>query len=484
MFTPRQSFLPYRSVLERGGADPFEGRLTRAGGPDRARGDYILYWAQASRRTTANLALDFAILQGNEAGLPVVVYESLRPDYPSANDRIHTFVLEGVEDNRRIAAQRGLRYEFFLPATHEAARGVLERLSRRARMVVTDEYPTFIQQSQTASFSRSCPVPLWLVDGNGILPMRAFPGEQYSARFFRDKAHREFEQRWATIPEIEPGVRPFNGDLELDVWNGTDISMAVGSCAIDHTVPRAPVKGGRAEALRRLEIFVHSRLEGYASRRNREPEKTSELSPYLHFGHVGIDEVARRVLFSAAPAEDIDAFLEEAVIRRELSFNLCHFRPDHDSLAVLPAWAARTLDAHRHDRRMPIYDFGQMERAETGDEVWNLAQRALLETGIMHNYLRMLWGKRVLEWTRSPEEAHRTMIALHERWALDGRDPNTHAGVLWCFGKHDRPWAPERPIFGMVRYMSSDATRKKVDLRGYRKKIDRETNGDPSLSRR
>jgi deoxyribodipyrimidine photo-lyase len=182
------------------------------------------------------------------------------------------------------------------------------------------------------------------------------------------------------------------------------------------------------------------------------------------------------VLFSDAPSEDIDAFLEEAVIRRELSFNLCHFRPDHDSLSVLPAWAARTLDAHRNDRRKPIYDYEQMERGETGDDVWNLAQRALVETGRMHNYLRMLWGKRIIEWTTTPEEAHRVMLLLHERWALDGRDPNTHAGVLWCFGKHDRPWAPERPIFGMVRYMSSESTRKKVDLRGYERKIGRESS--------
>lgn len=478
MFTPRQSFIPYRPVLARGGADPFASRLTRAGAPSEAHGgEYILYWAQSARRMWTNLALDFAILEGNRAGLPVVVYESLRPDYPSANDRIHTFVLQGVEDNRQDAESRGVRYAFFLPKTPQEARGVLARLARRARMVVTDEYPTFIIQSQTDRFARSCPVPLWLVDGNGILPMRAFPGEQYSAKFFRDKAHRQFEERWASIPELEPKAQPFSGDLELEAWDGEGIEAAVGRCEIDHTIPVAPAKGGRREALRKLDRFVESRLDGYAAGRNREPERTSELSPHLHFGHLGIDEVARRVLFSDAPHEDIDSFLEEAVIRRELSFNLCHFRPDHDSLAVLPSWAARTLDAHRSDRRKPLYEFEQMERAETGDDVWNLAQRALIETGSMHNYLRMLWGKRIIEWTQSPEEAHRTMIALHERWALDGRDPNTHAGVLWCFGKHDRAWAPERPIFGMVRYMSSESTRKKVDLRGYRERIDRETGG-------
>ena len=475
MFTPRQSFLPYRSALGRNGADPFANRVTVTGGTGGSRGEFVLYWAQAARRITSNLALDFAIIEANKAGLPVVVYEALRPDYPSANDRIHAFVLEGVVENRRAAAARGLRYAFFLPRTPQDARGVLGRLARRARIVVTDEYPTFILRSQTIRLSAVCPVPLILVDGNGILPMRAFAKEQYSAKFFRDKAHRQFEERWAEIPEVQPAIPPFSGELGIESWEGSDVAAAIGECSLDHSVPLSPVKGGRAEGLQTLDTFIGRRLSGYAARRNREAEHTSELSPYLHFGHLGIDEVARRVLFSEAPPEDIDAFLEEAVIRRELSFNLCHFRPDHESLAVLPEWARRTLDAHRNDRRKPLYEFEQLERGETGDDVWNLAQRALIETGRMHNYLRMLWGKRIIEWTSSPEEAHRTMILLHERWALDGRDPNTHAGVLWCFGKHDRPWAPERPIFGSIRYMSSESTRKKVDLEAYRKKIDRES---------
>jgi deoxyribodipyrimidine photo-lyase len=206
-------------------------------------------------------------------------------------------------------------------------------------------------------------------------------------------------------------------------------------------------------------------LDGYATKRNRSPKHTSALSPYLHFGHLGIHELAERVLLSGAPTEDVDSFLEEAIIRRELSFNLCFFRKDHDSLSALPDWAKNTLDKHRGDRRKPSYTVAQLEAAESTDDVWNLAQRQLLDQGTMHGYLRMLWGKKVLEWMDTPEEAHAFLIEQHAKYALDGRDPNTHAGVLWCFGKHDRPWAPERPIFGMIRYMSSASTAKKVRLK-------------------
>lgn len=183
------------------------------------------------------------------------------------------------------------------------------------------------------------------------------------------------------------------------------------------------------------------------------------LSPALHFGHLGIHEVVSAVL----DRDDADDFLEQAIIRRELSFNLCFYNPTYGSLAALPQWAKDTLDRHRGDRRKPVYSFAELERAETHDDVWNLAQRQLLATGAIHNYLRMLWGKKIIEWSETPEDAHAAMVRLHDQHALDGRDPNTHAGILWCFGKHDRPFV-ERPIFGKVRWMSSEQTRKKVDL--------------------
>jgi len=467
-FQPRQSFLPYRAVVERGGSgDLYKLRVTEHLRPANDAARFVVYWAQAHRRIENNLALDFAIERANRLGLPVVVYEAVRPDYPQANDRIHTFILEGVCRNARDAEARGLRYVFFLPRTPMEARGSLYKLAAMAESVVTDEYPTFILRDQTRRFAERCSVSVFTIDQNGILPMRAFAREQYSAKFLRDRAHRIIPDFYAAPYALSPSFDLFRGDLPIESWDGINTSAAAASCEIDHSIRPVTSKGGREEGLRRLEEFIRNRLEGYAAKRNREAMRTSELSPYLHFGFVGIHEVFERVLLSSAPKIDIDAFLEEAVIRRELSFNFCHFREDHTSISALPEWALKTLEEHAADRRKPSYSRNEIERGATYDEVWNLAHRGLLEIGTIHNYLRMLWGKKIIEWSATPAEALETMEYLHDKYAIDGRDPNTHAGVLWCLGKHDRAWAPARPIFGMVRYMSSDSTKKKVDLKAY-----------------
>jgi deoxyribodipyrimidine photo-lyase len=467
---PRPSYARLRPYTERPLVDPFALRVTLHG-ESRSSGEYVLSWMQSARRLQQNLALDFAIARANEWRLPVVVYESLRPDYPFANDRLHTFVLQSVAGKYADAEARGIRYEFFLPRTPRDARGMVEQLAARSRLVVTDKYPTFIVQQQTERFLARTSAPVALIDGNGMLPMRAFAKEQYSAKFLRDRAHRIFEQHWTPILDLSARVQRWNGTLPFDSYDGSDPAQAAAACDIDHTVAPVDSPGTRAEGLQRLHHFLEEKLAEYPERRTRSAAGASELSPYLHFGLLSIHELANAVLLSDAPQEAKDAYLEEAIIRRELSFNFCFYRRDHDSLAALPAWAMGTLDEHRSDRRKPLYSAAELESAETHDGVWNLAQQALIRTGTMHNYLRMLWGKKVIEWSATPEEAHRFLIDQHAKYAIDGRDPNTHAGVLWCFGKHDRPWAPERPIFGTIRYMSSDSTRKKVDLAAYRRRV-------------
>lgn len=392
----------------------------------------------------------------------MVVYESIRTDYASANDRIHTFVLEGVRDNIADAERRGLRYVFFLPRTRDEARGVVRKLAGRARMIVTDEFPTFVVRDHTAALMPHSPVAVRAVDGNGLLPMRALEKEQYSAKILRDRARRLLPQHWSRVEDVE-ARHFFKGNLDVTPYDGAEPRSAARSCAIDHVVAPVATTGGRQAALSRLDAFVRS--SGYSEERSRSAQQTSGLSPYLHFGHVGIHEVAARACDSEMSDEDVDSFLEEAVIRRELAFNLCFHREDFDSLTALPDWARKTLDRHRSDRRSPRYTYDQLERAATHDDVWNLAQQQMLSCGTMHGYLRMLWGKKIIEWSETPEEAQSSMIRLFEKYSLDGRDPNTYAGVLWCFGKHDRPWFPERPIFGTIRYMASQSTVRKVRLR-------------------
>jgi len=373
---PGHSFLPLRRY--RPVADPFALRVTQLG-EGNPRGEHVLYHARSARRARNNVALDFAKSLAAAAGLPVIMAEWL--DEPHLSPRIEAFLRQGAH---RTGSEADVDYRF---------EGNRRELVDRARYVVTDEIPTL-------------PVPPYathLVDGNGLLPMRAVAKEQYSARFFRDKAHQLFEQFWS---------------------------------------PSGPTRWTPPPVLR-----------------------GTGISPQLHFGHFGIREIVDAVLQSDAADEDLDAFLEQAVIRRELAFNMCFYNPAYASLEALPQWAKATLDKHRGDRRKPTYSYEELERAETHDEVWNLSQRQLLACGTIHNYLRMLWGKKIIEWSETPEEAHRTMVRLHDLYALDGRDPNTHAGILWCFGKHDRPWAPERPIFGTIRWMSSAQTAKKVRLK-------------------
>lgn len=289
----------------------------------------------------------------------------------------------------------------------------------RARFVVTDELPTLPAPPQATH----------LVDSNGLLPMRAFPKEQYSAKFFRDRAFKLFEQFWV---DCEPA------EIPLDFLNG------------------------------------------YAEMHNKSPRYVSGLSPAIHRGEIGTREIVEAVLRSDAADEDVDAFLEQLIIRRELSFNLCFYNPRHATLGALPDWAIRTLDAHRGDRRKPAYSFEELEAAATHDEVWNLSQRQLVACGTIHGYLRMLWGKKIIEWSETPEAAHAAMLTLHEKYAHDAIDPNTHAGILWCFGKHDRPWFPERPIFGTIRWMSSEQTAKKVRLKEIEELVAR---GEPAVER-
>ncbi len=454
---PAHSFASLRRLRLAG--DPFALRVTVTG-DENPSGELVLYVVRSARRMQNNLALEYAIAKAFE--LPLVVCEL--PE--EANARRAAFVRAGAVVNARDAEARGVRYLFSADC---------DEWIRRARIIVTDEHP--LLENLAAAHH---------IDGNGILPMRAFAKEQYSAKFLRDRAHKLFPEMWA-IPSAlssqlaarrskgKVGLRADSCELQAGVGR---VGLRAASCELRAGVSRTGLTadscelrtgpGGRDEALRRLETFITEGLEGYANARNRSAKHLSGLSPYLRFGHIGIHEIAERVLDSDASDEDVDAFLEQAIIRRELSFNFCFYNRDYASLAALPEWARKTLDKHRGDRRKPSYSYEELERAATHDDVWNLAQTQLVERGTIHGYLRMLWGKKIIEWSETPEEAFDAMVRLHDVYALDGLDPNTYAGILWCFGKHDRPWAPERPIFGSIRWMSSEQTAKKVNLKELR----------------
>jgi deoxyribodipyrimidine photo-lyase len=433
---------------------------------------------------TANHALLHAVTLANEIGRPVLYYEGLTNTYPYANDRMHTFILEGVPDTASELATLGIGYTFYLRRRLTDPNDAVYRLAERAAAVVTDDYPTFVAAGHNARVPARIGRAFHAVDSSCIVPMNLFPKREWAAYTIRPKIHKvlpkylqavgapRVKHRWtAAGPEWHVAVRP------------QDIAELVASCEIDHSVkPSIAYRGGSAQAQRHLREFLEKRLRRYAKEHN-EPSAhaTSDLSPYLHFGHISSLQVAQAARAYAEGHKLIaDEFLEELIVRRELAFNYARHVEKPDSLCSLPEWAKNTLREHAADPRTVVYTRQQFESAATYDPLWNATQKELLLRGKIHGYYRMYWGKKIIEWSPTCQDALETMVYLHDRFALDGRDPNTYTNILWCFGLHDRPWQ-KRPVFGMVRYMSLDGMKRKTDVEAYIREIEylERTGQDP-----
>lgn len=489
----RPSFLPYRALETRRipddaalPFDPLEARRRwlRSGEP-RPEGRYVLYWMQMAQRARSNDALNEAIRRGNALGLPVVVYQGLNPDYPGASDRMHRFILEAARDTAELLAERGIRYVFWLRYRRSERRRTAVEMIRRSALTIVDDFPAFIiprVTSRAVQLTEESGVPVLAFDTCGVVPLAAIPDRQLAARTMRPRIHRLLPTYLWPADEVEPDVDgsnlsvPVRG-IEADLPQASDHRLAelVSGCEIDHTVlPSLRYRGGRRAGSERLEAFVERGLPRYHEVAN-DPGATaaSGLSPYLHFGCLDAREVALRVLRADhAPGVAVDAFLEQLVVRRELSYNFCRHTPleKHTSLAAVPEWARETMTKHAADPRPAIYTSADLERGGTHDGVWNAAQAELVATGTFHNYLRMQWGKNLIRWTETYERALALMVELHHRYALDGRNPNTYANVLWCFGLHDRPFQ-ERDVLGKLRPLNSERTRAKFDLGPYFERV-------------
>jgi len=445
---------------------------------------YVLYWAQMNRRVECNHALAYATELANELDMPVLFYEGLTCSYPYANDRLHTFILEGVPDNAEAAKADGLGYAFYLRRKASDRDDILYQLARDAAAVVTDDYPTFIAVRHNASVPAKLSIPYFTVDSSCIVPMALMEKREYAAYTIRPRIHRLLPDhlRPFTMPAIKRKWRGERPSWHTDVARDA-IPDLVASCDIDHQVkPSTAFRGGSKAARERLRYFVSRNLRNYAKDKNEPSARaTSNVSPYLHFGHISSLEVALAVREHAKEHNQSAAsFLEELIVRRELAFNFARFTPKHESLSSLPDWIRDTMNEHARDERDPHYTAQQMERAETYDPLWNATQKELLLRGKIHGYYRMYWGKKIIEWSKTYAGALKLMIYLHDRYALDGRDPNTYTNILWCFGLHDRPWY-DRPIFGKIRYMSYEGMKRKTDMNAYIKEIEyvEQTGKDP-----
>jgi len=430
-----------------------------------ADGDYVLYWMQASQRARCNHALEYAIRRGNDLGKPVVVCFGLTDDYLEANRRHYAFMLQGLAELHGALRERGV--QMVVRKSQPDAAPIA--FGRRACLVVADAGYLPFQKTWRNRAADALDCPIVQVETDVVVPVDVVSDkEEYAARTIRPKLNRHLDDYLVPLRETIP--KRSSLDLRFNSADVSDAQKALSRLRVDRGVHSSPdFMGGTSQALRLFEQFLDERLERYHELRNQPALNwVSHMSPYLHFGQVSALELALAV--SQRSGAGPDAYLEELIVRRELSMNFLHHNPDYGSFDCVPEWARKTLYKHRDDPRPELYTLDELEAAETWDPYWNAAQMEMVVTGKMHNYMRMYWGKKVIEWTEDPREAYRRLVYLNNRYELDGRDPNSYAGIAWCFGKHDRPWA-ERDIFGTVRYMSASGLERKFDMQAYVDKI-------------
>ena len=473
--------------------------------PIRPEKDFVLYWMIAFRRTRWNFALDHAIERARELKKPLVILEALRCDYPWASDRIHRFVLDGLAEKLRNLAESRVHYYPYVERAVGAGQGLLAALASYSCVVVTDDFPCFLIPRMIRSAAKQLPARLEKVDSNGLLPLRATDQVFSTAYAFRRFLQKNLPAHLSRLPKADPLQRldlPKLKSLPRKItkcWPPASLSWlenpaSLGELPINHKILPATGQdaawGGEAAARKKWREFLSKKINEYAEVRNEPAQQgTSGLSPYLHFGQISAHQMFHDLMSREKWSEaklahrangsrqgwwgvrpQVEQFLDQLITWREVGFNFSSHREDYDRYDSLPEWAQKTLAKHSRDERQWIYSLKDFAAARTHDPLWNAAQRQLATAGHMHNYLRMLWGKKILEWSETPEQALEVLIELNNRYALDGRNPNSYSGIFWCLGRYDRPWGPERPIFGTVRYMSSDNTARKLHVKDYLRK--------------
>lgn len=437
---------------------------------ERPNAQYVLYWAQMNRRVDGNHALLYAAEIANRLNLPVLFYEGLTCTYEYANDRLHTFILQAVPETAKRLKRAHIGYVFYLRRTKQSRNDAVYQLAKHAAAVVTDDYPTFIAREHNARVPDRLDAPYYVVDSSCVVPMQCIQERQFAAYTIRPKINK-LVPKYLQPSDALHVKKHFASEIPSFHTDVTDenIPELVASCEIDHSIrPSVSFQGGRLAAEKLLSFFLENNLRRYAQSRN-EPSKhvTSHMSPYLHFGQISSLEIALATEEYAREHKLIpNEYLQELIVRRELAFNYVRHVDDPKDLKNLPEWCQLNMQKHAADKRNPAYTPRQLESAETYDELWNATQKEMLFRGKIHGYYRMYWGKKIIEWSRHYQEAVDTMVDIHGKYALDGRDPNTYTNILWCFGLHDRPW-PERPIFGKMRYMSLEGMRRKTDIKAY-----------------
>ncbi|MFW6437655.1 MAG: deoxyribodipyrimidine photo-lyase [Armatimonadota bacterium] len=425
--------------------------------------EFVLYWMQASQRARFNHALEYAARAADELKVPLVVGFGLHADYPEANARHFAFMLQGLQETEASLRERGIKLAVRKAPPDEAA----IEFSHRACMVVCDRGYLRHQKQWRRRVAEEADCRLVQVETDVVVPVEvASDKEEYAARTIRPKLARHIDDYLVDLEQTGPERDSL--DLGFNSADVTDWEAALALLDVDDSV--APVDdyiGGTSNAERLLDEFIAERLAQYDERRNEPADNwVSQMSPWLHFGQISPVYIASQV----SGHEGDEAYHEELIVRRELAINFCHYNPRYDSIEALPDWALETLAEHSGDERPYVYSSAELERAGTHDPYWNAAQMEMVLTGKMHNYMRMYWGKKILEWSEDPSDAHALIAWLNNKYELDGRDPVSWGNFAWIFGKHDRPWQ-EREIVGKIRWMAASGLERKFEIDAYVEKI-------------
>ena len=429
--------------------------------------DFVIYWMQQSQRTTFNHALEYAVKKANELKKSLLVYFGLTADFPDANLRHYTFMLQGLSIVKQNLEKRNIQ---FIIENKQPAKGIID-LAKNACLVVVDRGYLRIQKDWRKTVAENIDCPLIQIESDVVVPVEtASEKEEYAAYTIRSKIKKHLSTFLTELPEHKLKNASLNFDFKS--IDPSDISQLVSMLSLDSEVKAVDsFIGGEDEAKKKLSYFLNNHLDEYCEKRNDPSHNvTSQLSPYLHFGQISPVFIALEV--RKQKSASADDFLEELIIRRELSMNFVFYNDSYDSINCLPHWAFETLKDHGSDKREYEYSLKDFEKAATHDVYWNAAQKEMRITGKMHGYMRMYWGKKILEWTESYEDAFDIALTLNNKYELDGRDANGFAGVAWCFGKHDRAWK-ERPVLGKIRYMSKQGLERKMDINGYVSRVER-----------
>ena len=446
----------------------FENRIKPLNQRMICKGKFVLYWMQQSQRAEFNYALEYAVMKANDQRLPLLVVFGFTKKYPDANIRHYTFMFEGLAETQKALSKRGIK--MIIREGHPP--DIALEFSISAAMVICDRGYLRHQKIWRDEMASKAPCQVIQVESDAIIPVREVSRKvEYAARTIRPKIKKNLEQFLRPVPEIPLKKDSLGIQMEeLDLSSPEKIIRSIDNDSEVFAVTLL-FQGGTGRARNRFEKFLQKNIDQYDRHGNQpQTDDISHMSPYLHFGQISPLYLALKVIESSAEKNVKDAFLEQLVVRRELAINYVEYAPNYDRFDGIPQWAKNTLNEHRNDRRPIIYDRNQMENAQTHDEYWNASMLEMKYTGFMHNYMRMYWGKKILEWSESPEMAFSNALYLNNKYFLDGRDPNSYTGIAWLFGLHDRPFK-EREIFGKIRFMAASGLERKCDIKAYVEKV-------------